>query len=176
MTSAADTDPSAPHDVLVPAGRPIGEAAAWVGSACWAELRFHQVLTTWLAVEADGEHTQTWWAIRANRAELAEIWHRRLPELRELPRSGFVAPSAGAVVDVFAQADALRDDASSTDRLACAARILAGLADGYRGRVGVAVGPADGPTAASLARAIEVTEADLARLGVEPDDPGPALP
>ncbi|MEZ5178157.1 MAG: DMT family transporter [Acidimicrobiales bacterium] len=71
--------------VVIPAGPPILEAAAWVGHACWAELRFHQVLTTWLAVEADLELSQAFWAIRGHRAQVAEWWHRRLPELREHP-------------------------------------------------------------------------------------------
>lgn len=56
-----------------------------MGQACWAELRFHQVLTTWLAVETDLELSQAFWAIRSHRAEVAEWWHRRLPELREHP-------------------------------------------------------------------------------------------
>ena len=90
------TAPSAADSVVVPSGAVLADAARWVGHACWSELQFHQFLTEWLAVETDPELSTAFWAIRAHRGELAEAWHRRLPELREFPRSGFVRSSLAA--------------------------------------------------------------------------------
>ena len=93
-----------------------------------------------------------------------------------MPRPGFVAPSGGGAIDVFSEADGLSDEAAAADRVARAAAILTGLSQGYRRRTAIAVGPADGPVAASLARAIEITAADQARLGAASTEPVPTLP
>ncbi len=79
--------------VLVPAGLPILDAARWVGASCWLELTVHQLLTAELAApDLDDQGRVVRWRVRAHRAEVAAAWHQRLPELRELPREGFVAP------------------------------------------------------------------------------------
>jgi len=176
MSNAVDAGSSDSGTVLIEAGEPIETAAAWIGHACWAELRFHEVLTTWLAVEPDVELSQTLWLIRAHRAELAEAWHRRLPELREFPRPGFVVPSGDVVSTLFDEAEGLVDETAAAHRAALAAAILEGFSAGYRNHLGIAVGPADGPTAESLARAIEVTDADLVRLDPAPSASVPSLP
>lgn len=150
--------------VVVPSGAPLEEAAAWVGAACWTELRFHQLLTTWLADEADGERSVVLWRIRAHRAELAETWHRRLPELREMPRPDFVEPASPAAADRLAALEAAAPSAGPLERLSAAASVLAALGRGYAARAAVAVGPADAPVAESLGRAIEVTGSDAAAL------------
>lgn len=162
--------------VLVPAGRPILDAAAWVGTACWAELRLHQVISDQLGTatvaplaggadaaseagpaeregaegpESDGPPPSLLWVVRAHRAEVAEAWHRRLPELREFPRPDFVVPGDDGERLV---AD---DDVSAT---------LHALLDRYRQRQSQPMGPADGPVADTLAVVIARTEADLALL------------
>ncbi|QXC60089.1 hypothetical protein KSP35_17235 [Aquihabitans sp. G128] len=154
MTDVADG-----ADVVVPAGLPLSEAAAWVGHACWAELRFHETLTRWLALDADPAFVTALWAVRAHRAELAEAWHRRLPELRELPREGFVRPS-----DSGEQGFAALDALTAPEATAARARALTGafeqLASHYEAHVEVAVGPADAPTADTLHQAITRTRAD----------------
>lgn len=157
--------PSPPADpaVLVPAGLPILDAAAWVGHACWAELRLHQLLTDWLAVEQDHELGLALWRLRSHRAALAEAWHRRLPELRELPRPGFVEPSERGDQG-FATLDALTEDGTPAQRATALAEALARLLRHYEAQAVVACGPADGPTAASLVEAIRTTGADLASL------------
>lgn len=154
--------------VVVPAGRPLGEAAAWVGRACWSELRLHQVLTGWLAIEADAEQRVAWWRLRSTRAELAETWHRRLPELRELPRRDLVAAPSPEVAAHLDDLATLEDPTGTDDRVAALAAVLAALARGYRDHAPVAVGPADGPVAASLGLARARTEGDLVALGVTP--------
>ncbi len=150
--------------VVVPAGEPLLDAARWVGHACWAELRLHEVLTGWLADEADPELVTVLWSLRAHRAELAEAWHRRLPELREFPRAGFVLPSDRGQAGASALEALTAADATSAERVAALGGALAAMADHYRDRVPVAVGPADAPTADTLARALARTESDRARL------------
>lgn len=161
MTDASA--PSVPPFVVVPVGQPILDAAAWVGHACWAELRLHQVLTDWLAIEASPPLATAFWAVRAHRAELAEAWHRRLPELREFPRPGFVKSSA-AGDQGLAGLEVLTDPADGAARVAALRAALAAMADHYRKHAQVAVGPADGPVADTLGWAIARTESDLALL------------
>lgn len=170
----SDAGPS--PSVVIPAGVPILDAAAWVGHACWAELRFHQVLTAWLAVETDPELSPTFWAIRSHRAEVAEWWHRRLPELREHPRATFVAPTRPDVEVRFDELEALVEPDASMDRAAAAAGVLVALGKGYEERRAVAVGPADRPVAATLVQAVAITAADHLALGVEPEVPPAPLP
>ncbi len=153
--------------VVRPAGLPLAVAARWVGAACWVELRLHQVLTAWCRDEPDPDAVLRWWSLRSPRAEVAEAWHRRLPELRELPREDFVAPSRPEVVDVLDRLEALGAGPVRDHALAA---VLEALAGGYAAHVGVAVGPADGPTAATLARAVEVARADVLRLAGPVDD------
>lgn len=156
---------AAPGDpvVLVPAGAPMLDAAGWVGHACWSELRLHQVLTDWLTAEPDPELSTTLWRVRSHRAAIAEAWHRRLPELRELPRAGFVEPGATDEEGV-AVLDELSPSATTTERAAALAGALATLVARYDAHVAVAVGPADGPTVATLGDAIRATTADVASL------------
>jgi len=149
--------------VVVPAGPSIIDAADWVGHACWAELRLHQVLTDWLGSETDPKLSASLWRIRSNRAAVAAAWHRRLPELHELPRAGFVEPSASGE-EAFAALDALTASGASDDRVTALRTGLAKLGARYEQHVAVAVGPADGPTAATLADAIRTTAADGASL------------
>ncbi len=84
-----------------PPGLPILDAAAWVGHACWVELRLHAVLTHWLSVELDPDATSVLWTERADAADRAEAWHHRLPELREHPRSAFIEASSEGVARLF---------------------------------------------------------------------------
>lgn len=149
--------------IIVPAGEPILDAARWVGGACWAELRWHQTLTGWLAVETDNTISHALWLLRAHRADLASGWHDRLPVLREFPRGEFVVPSTDRVAGWFDEADEVidADPAGSSSRLGVAAAVLSAFADGYANRLSVAVGSADGPIAAWLGRAVEVSLADM---------------
>ena len=153
------------------------DAAAWIGGACWAELRLHQAITDHLGTGSDPTLTIALWRVRAHRAELAEAWHRRLPELRELPRAGFVEPDETilAVVGPLAP-DPLAPDARAETAggqgstpgpntgVDVIAAVFERLGDHYRAHRGVAVGPADGPTARTLTRAIEQTDQDRAAL------------
>lgn len=156
------TEPS--PAVVVPAGEPLLAAAAWIGASCRAELELHARLTAALAAGVGAERSPALWTVRAHRAEVAEAWHRRLPELREMPRESFVeAGSEGADVG---SAASRADDAATTDGangagdLAWLVDDLDALLDRYRAHVPVAVGPADGPTADTLRQAIATTELD----------------
>ncbi|MCB0978138.1 MAG: hypothetical protein KDB02_11840 [Acidimicrobiales bacterium] len=138
--------------VLVPAGLPIEAAARWVGGSCHAELELFSLITAVMPAAGPGP-SKALWGVRAHRAEAAEAWHRRLPELREMPRERFVEsaasePGSGTFsADVAGVADALRT-----------------LIDRYEKWESVAVGPADGPTAATLQRALRIAREDLHRL------------
>jgi len=160
------TDPTPEPVVLIPPGLPIEAAAAWIGHACWAELRLHAVLTEWLAVEADAERVAALWHERADAAERAESWHRRLPELRERPRAELMVPSSPAVAQLFDGLAALSTPEASEARHAALAAVLRGLRLGYHRHLEVAVGPADGPTAISLQAALRST---FGAGGAEPD-------
>lgn len=158
--------------VVVPAGVPLVEAATWAGQACWAELRLHEVLTGWLADEPDAARRLAWWSIRAHRALVAERWHHRLPELRELPRASFVAPSGDGATAWFDSLAAT--DLAGPARPAALAATLHALTLGYEARRSVAVGPADGPVADTLALAIARAVADdAAVLGLAEADTAP---
>ncbi|MGI8757218.1 MAG: hypothetical protein ACR2MB_15460 [Acidimicrobiales bacterium] len=146
--------------VVQPAGPAMVDAAEWVGQSCWAELRWHQVLTAWLAAEPQAETMVLWWSLRADAAERAEAWHRRLPELAQMPRSGFVGPPTEATDDAYGQWEAATD----SDRRDRAVDALAGLAERYREHVSVAVGPADAPVAQTLADALVAVQRSLTEL------------
>lgn len=146
--------------VVIPAGSELLDAAAWVGRSCWIELTLHQHLTEWLADEHDPALAATLWTVRSRRAEVAERWHRRLPELRELARAGFVEPDA----DAESLLAPLATDASSGQRRDRLAEVLDAIDERYRAHVAVAVGPADAPTARTLLEAIDATSADRARI------------
>lgn len=160
--TAAPVDPV----VLIPPGLPILEAAGWVGHACWAELRLHAVLTGWLALEADAVRSEALWQERADAAERAEAWFRRLPELREHPRSAFLVPSSDPVASLFDALDELDDPDAGDRRASALAAVLRGLRLGYHRHQEVAVGPADGPTRTTLAAALRATFGEGA---AEPD-------
>jgi hypothetical protein len=153
-------------EIVVPAGPSLEEAAAWSGHACWCELRLHEVLTAWLAVEVDPVAAAALWSQRADAAERAEAWHRRLPELREWPRDRFVAPSSDAVARLFAGLESLDQPEATAARRGALAAVLRGLRVGYHRRQAVAVGPADGPTATTLQAALRGT---FDTAGAEPD-------
>lgn len=151
--------------VIVPAGLPLLDAARWVGGSCWLELHVHELITDVLAgAGLDHEARVALWRVRANRAEAAEAWYRRLPELRELPRETFVAAPDGS--DVVGPAQGVED-------------LLAALDRRYAAHEPVAVGPADGPVAATLGWARTLVARDLAALNPAAraeTDPGPAAP
>lgn len=161
MTDAAS-------DVLTPPGLPILEAAAWVGHACWAELRLHAVLTDWLAIESDPEQVAVLWTERSDAAERAEAWHRRLPELREHPQASFVEASSEGVARLFNGLTSIIEPRDTDARRGALAAVLRGLRLGYHQHQLLAVGPADGPTATTLVAALRST------FGVGGADPDPA--
>lgn len=154
--------------MVVPAGAPIREAAAWVGAACAAELAVHEVLTAWLAVEGDPEWVPRWWSLRARRAEVAEAWHRRLPELREMPREGFVALPSPDLAPVLDEVTAIVDPGAAVARSAALGAVLDALVAAYDAHRGVAVGPADAPVARTLAEARAAAAADRDQLTEPP--------
>jgi hypothetical protein len=162
VTTSADD-----RTVVIPAGLPLLDAAAWVGHACWAELRVHAVLTGWMAVEDDPEATLVFWSERSDAAERAEAWHRRLPELREHPRAGFVRPSSAPVAELFDGLAALSGVGQTEVRRGALSAVLRGLRLGYHHRQELAVGPADGPLATTLVAALRST------FGVAGHDPDP---
>lgn len=159
-----------PADVVVitPPGLPILEAAAWVGNACWTELRLHAVLTHWVAVESDAEAALVFWTERADAAERAEAWHRRLPELSEYPQSSFVQASSEAVARLFNGLSAVDGPEVTSQRRGALSAVLRGLRLGYHAQQERAVGPADGPIATTLVAALRST------FGVGGYDPDPA--
>ncbi len=149
-----DDAPPVTERVVVPAGPTLHEAARWVGHACWAELRWHEVLTGWMAAPgADGDDGASilLWSLRADAGERAAMWHRRLPELSELPRHGFLACSSGEVAEGF---DQLAATAADGGRLSATLAVLGAFLSGYTARQATAVGPADGPVARSLVEAV----------------------
>lgn len=156
-------DPLPPTVTVTPAGPLFMDAAAWVGAASWAELQLHRALTDLLRT-AEPDQALVLWAVRARRAELAAAWHQRLPELRELPRSGFVEPTAD-VSEILAPLEAATSGGSAGgESISVVAGVLAELAAHYRAQESSVVGPADGPTAATLRRAVADTDADLETL------------
>lgn len=154
--------------VLIPPGLPILDAAAWVGHACWAELRLHAVLTDWLAIEADPEQVAVLWTERSDAAERAEAWHRRLPELREHPKASFVEASSEDVARLFNGLTSILGPHDTDARRGALAAVLRGLRLGYHQRQELAVGPADGPTATTITAALRST------FGVGGFEPDPA--
>lgn len=157
--------PDVPPTVVLPAGPPLLEAAAWVGRACWAELSLHELLTVWLADAAEPAEALAFWSIRSARAEAGEAWHRRLPELREFPRSTFIAPAHPDLAGVFSDAEA----APAAHRSSVLVALLSSLGRGYRAHVDVARGPADGPVSHTLAREIARVDEGISLVGVEAD-------
>jgi hypothetical protein len=158
--------------VLVPAGLPILDAARWVGASCWLELTVHQLLTAELAApDLDDQGRVVRWRVRAHRAEAAAAWHQRLPELREFPREGFVAPPAGHGIDgVDGSGDQwwVAGDAGVASAGIDLVDVLDRLDRRYHDHEARAVGPADGPVRATLSRARELLSTDRQALGSLP--------
>lgn len=161
------TDAAEPA-ILIPPGPLLVQAAAWLGHACWAEVRLQEVLTRWLAVEPQGEHVEILWHERADAAERAEAWYRRLPDLREYPQAQFIVPSSDAVAALFDRLAALDGADQSTLRRGALAAVLRGLRLGYKRQQDIAVGPADVPAALTIATALRST------FGTGGADPDPA--
>ena len=162
------TDPAAELDVLTPPGLPLLEAAAWIGHAAWTELRLHAVLTDWLKIEGDPAAIAVFWEERADAAERAEAWNRRLPALGEFPRHSFIEASSGEAARLLNGLVAIDQPGAASDRRGALAAVLRGLRLGYHARQAVAVGPADGPTATTLTAALRST------FGVGGADPDPS--
>ncbi len=167
MTDAPTADAAEPA-VLIPPGLPLLDAATWLGHACWAELRLHAVITGWMAIEEDAAQSENLWIERADCADRAEAWFRRLPELREYPRHTFIEASSEGVARLFNGLTALVDPHGTDARAGALAAVLRGLRLGYRAQQELAVGPADAPTATALTAALRST------FGVGGSDPDPA--
>lgn len=164
----AVSDAAAEPAILIKPGPLLVQAATWLGHACWAEVRLQEVLTHWLALEPEGEHIEILWHERADAAERAEAWYRRLPELREYPRAQFIVPSSVAVAELFDRLQALDAPARSLDRRGALAAVLRGLRLGYKRQQDISVGPADAPAALTIATALRST------FGTGGADPSPA--
>ena len=150
--------------VVIPAGLTIDEAARWLGGSCWAELAVHEVLTAVMAhAEIEPDVRVSLWRVRAHRAESADEWHARLPELREMPRSNFVTAPSGWEMAAPTEGTALT---AGEDSVAEVVRLLRWLEDRYVAHEAVAVGPADGPTGTSLRWVRDLLAQDLAMLAV----------
>jgi hypothetical protein len=119
-------------------------------------LRWHEVLTGWMADPAVGDADDgasiRLWSLRADAGERAAMWHRRLPELSELPRHGFLTCSSKNVDDGFHELAAT--PGGDSGRLAATVAVLGAFLAGYTARQATAVGPADGPVARSLVDAV----------------------
>ena len=150
-----DDAPLVTERVVMPAGPSLHDAARWVGNACWAELRWHEVLTGWMAEPGvdgvDDGASLLLWSLRADAGERAAMWHRRLPELSELPRHGFLTCPSEEVAEGFDQLAAIAADGG---RLPATVAVLGAFLSGYTARQATAVGPADGPVARSLVEAV----------------------
>lgn len=144
--------------VLVPAGLPLLEAAAWIGESSRLELDLHVRLTRVMR-HAGPARSPLLWEVRAHRAEVSEAWHRRLPELREMPRDRFMGADTA-----FGRAGGGDSDVDPADDLTWLVDALEALVARYRSHLAVAVGPADGPTADTLGTAIGRAEGDIAAL------------
>lgn len=144
--------------VLIPAGPGLLEAAAWVGESCHLELSFHAHLTQALLGGVGPDRSNELWLVRAHRAELAEQWHRRLPELREFPREQFVKATPQAL-ELTGLAST-----SAPSGFSWVTHTLTALELRYGQHLDVAVGPADLPVADTLQRALTLTNEDLLSL------------
>jgi hypothetical protein len=146
--------------VIEPPGLPLLDAARWVGAACWTELRLFDVVSGWLPDSGDADDPQVLWSIRSGRAAAGEAWHRRLPELREFPRAGFVTPSSALAAQVF-------DDLAlvqAANRVSALGAVLGALRGAYRSQALVARGPADAPVSRTLVAELARLDTDLGRL------------
>ena len=145
-------------NTVIPAGLELRAAAGWVGQSAWVELWIFERLTALLAKgELSPTEKRAVWRIRSHRGEAAEAWHKRLPELREMPRKEFMAGDA-------ALSELLESQSVNPSTAGVVKNLLTVLADRYSAYQPVAVGPADGPTAETLQNQIRVLETDLQAL------------
>lgn len=169
-------DPVADRAVVVPAGARIEEAAAWVGASCRLELELHAGLTHVLRIGSEAERVNELWTVRAHRAELAEAWYRRLPELREFPRETFLREPIDDSSPADDRSGSAEPGAGVADRpdgpddhdapgLGEILDTLAALEVRYLEHLDRAAGPADGPVAETLTRALTLTAEDQLALG-----------
>jgi hypothetical protein len=151
--------------VVVPAGLPILDAARWVGESCWLELHVYEVVTELLASEVlHDDQRVALWKVRSNRAEVAEAWHRRLPELREFPRHTFVSAPDGPLGEAAAEP-------TRPLGVPVVAAWLSRLKARYVEHLDVAVGPADGPVAGTLRWALALLAQDLEAVATRSHPP-----
>jgi hypothetical protein len=107
MTSSTARAPFAPWDRReLPGLFPVEDSARRVGNYKWTEMRLFEVLGGWVATvpELDvklvlGRHTY-------HHAWHAELWHKRLPELREMNPERMTVPPNDAFVAFM---DAVRE-------------------------------------------------------------------
>lgn len=157
MTTTSRSGQPPPVTVVVPAGPPLLEASRWVGESCWMELHVHEALTALLSSDVvDADQRVALWRVRSNRADTAEAWHRRLPELREFPRETFVV----APDELIGEMPSVRVDVPG------AAAWLSRLHERYQEHVDVAVGPADGPVAGTLRWALGLLAHDQEAVAI----------
>jgi hypothetical protein len=142
----------------VPGVLELTSTAARVGHYVWFERRVFEVVGGWVRTTEPADLTEKLWfgEVARRHAWHAELWHERLPELREMDRSALTVPASADVVDLFAE---LADTSPTLDRLTGLVRVLyphyqVALAD-HRDRVAPL---ADG----SILRTIELVRRDVA--------------
>ncbi len=128
-----------------------------IGHYAWIERRLFEVVGGWAAsTDRSDLDVKLWFAEEANRhAWHAELWHRRLPELRELDASALTtAPSKAAEAFMATLAGTI----PTIDRLVGLARVgLPRLVAALDEHQGVASPIADG----SVIRSIRIVRSDL---------------
>ena len=146
--------------LLAPVAPDLVGAAVRVGHDCWWQSRLFEVVGGWVASEPDVGAKLVFGRHRAHHAWRAEQWHDRLPELRELPREGFVtAPNRAAAVLV----ETLAASTGTVERLAGLYRVvLPRLVTAHEAHLDALAPVTDGPVGRTLRIQLPEERADLA--------------
>ena len=99
----------------------LEETARRLGNYAWTELRVSEVLGGWVATTAELEVKLALGTQCYHHAWHAELWHRGLPELREMRPDRLTVPANDQVVALL---DAISEADATIERLVGAYRVL----------------------------------------------------
>ena len=140
----------------------LEQSAVWLGHARWLEMQLFETIGGWAASTAELAVKERFSVWAQHHAWHAEVWLRRLPELRELDVAALVVPPSPEVASCLATLSAA---ASTLERVAGLVRvIIPHTVVAYDRRLGSANPVADAPVIRAL-RQVLVDEVEHWREG-----------
>jgi hypothetical protein len=124
-------DPYAPRPAFAPWDRPelpsnlgVDESARRLGAYTWIEMRLFEVLGGWVATVPELDVKMRLGTHCYHHAWHAELWHKRLPELREMHPERLTAPASDLVAEAMDAVAAPQGADQTIEKLVGVYRVL----------------------------------------------------